>query len=60
MASLPQINNTPHVGAKPHGSASVGLILSDQDGVRNGQQTHQRAVLQKLQDLRFIRQTSGG
>lgn len=51
MADSPQIDDTPHVGAKPHGSAGVGLILSDEDGVRDWQQAHQGAMLEELQDL---------
>lgn len=40
MLYSPQIDNTPHVGAKPCGSACIGLILSDEDGVRNWQQAN--------------------
>lgn len=40
VADSPQIDDTPHVGAKPHGGAGVGLILSDEDGMRNWQQAH--------------------
>jgi len=53
----PKVDDAPHVRSEPHGRAAVGLILADQDWVRNGQQPDQRAVLQKLQDLRLIRQS---
>lgn len=57
LDGLPQINNTPHIGAEPHGSARVSLILANEDGVRDRQQPHQRAMLQELEDLRFICET---
>ena len=56
MLHSPQVDHTPHVGAEPHGRAGVGLVLSDEDGVRHGQQAHQGAVLEKLEDLRLVRQ----
>lgn len=56
-AGLPQINNSPHVGPEPHGSARVRLVLADEDGVRDREQPHQCAVLQELEDLRFISET---
>lgn len=48
---IPQINNSPHVGPEPHGSARVRLVLADEDGVRHRQQPHQCAMLQELEDL---------
>lgn len=54
---LPQINNTPHVGPEPHGSAWVSLILANEDGVRDRQQPHQCAMLQELEDLWLICET---
>lgn len=51
---LPQINNSPHVGAEPHGSTRVSLVFADQDGMRNREKPHQRAMLQEFQDLRLI------
>ena len=38
--NVPQVDHSPHVGAEPHGRAAVGLVLANEDGVRNGQQTH--------------------
>lgn len=57
LDGLPQINNTPHIGPEPHGSARVSLILPNEDGVRDRQQPHQRAMLQELEDLWFICET---
>ena len=54
---LPQVDDSPHVGAEPHGGAGVGLILPDEDGVRDGQEADQCAVLQELEDFRLVRQT---
>lgn len=48
---LPQINNSPHVGPEPHGSARVCLVLADEDGVRHRQQPYQCAMLQEFEDL---------
>lgn len=54
----PQVDDAPHVCAEPQSRALIGLVLADEDGMRNRQQTHQSPVLQKLQDLRLVRQTS--
>lgn len=48
---LPQVDDSPHVRAEPHGGAGVGLVLPDEDGVRDGQEADQRAVLEELQDF---------
>lgn len=58
VVHLPQVDHAPHVCAEPHGRAGVGLVLPDEDGVRDGQQAHQSAVLQELEDFRLVRQTS--
>lgn len=55
-AYLPQINNSPHVGAEPHGSTRVSLVFTNQDGMRDREQPHQSAMLQELQNLRLIRE----
>lgn len=52
-----QVDDAPHVCAEPQSRALIGLVLADEDGMRNRQQTHQSPVLQKLQDLRLVRQT---
>lgn len=59
-ARLPQVDDAPHVRAEPHGRAGVGLVLPDEDGMGDGQQAHQRAVLKELQDFRLVRQTPEG
>lgn len=58
-AQLPQVDDAPHVRAEPHGCASVGLVLPDEDGVRDGQQADQSAVLKELENFRLVRQTPG-
>lgn len=57
-ACSPQVDDSPHVGAEPHGGAGVGLVLPDEDGMRDGQQADERAVLKELQDFWLVRQTS--
>lgn len=42
---------------EPRGGAGVGLVLPDEYGVRDGQQTHQGAVLKEIQDFRLICET---
>lgn len=42
---------------EPRGGASVGLVLPDEYGMRDGQQTHQGAVLEEIQDFRLICET---
>lgn len=32
----PEVNDPPHICSEPGGSTSVGLVLADQDGVRDG------------------------
>lgn len=44
----PQVYHAPHVGAEPHGSARIGLVLSDEDRMRDWQEAHQRAMLEEL------------
>jgi hypothetical protein len=56
----PQVDDAPHVSTEPHSGAGVGLVLADEDGVGHGQQTHQRPVLQELENLGLISQTPGG
>jgi len=53
----PQIDNSPHVGAKPHGCSAVGLVLADEDWMWNGKQANQSAMLQELEDFRLVCQT---
>lgn len=54
---LPQVDDAPHVCAEPHGRAGVGLVLPDEDGMRDWQQAHQCAVLEELENFRLVRQT---
>ena len=54
----PEVDDAPHVRPEPHRRATVGLVLADQDRMRNGQQSDQSAVLEELEDLRLISQTS--
>ena len=54
----PEVDDTPHVRPEPHRRATVGLVLADQDRMRNGQQSDQSSVLEELEDLRLISQTS--
>ena len=44
---VPQVDDSPHVGAEPHGGPRVGLVLPDKYGVRDGQESHQSAVLKE-------------
>lgn len=46
-----QVDDSPHVCAEPHGGACVGLVLPDEDGMRNRQEADQRTVLQEVQDF---------
>ena len=55
----PQVDDTPHVCAEPHGRSRIGLVLPDEDGVRDWQQAHQSTMLEELQDLRLICQAPG-
>lgn len=48
---LPQVDDAPHVCAEPHGCAGVGLVLPDEDGMRDGQQADQSAVLEELENF---------
>ena len=45
--SVPQVDDSPHVGAEPHGGPRVRLVLSDKYRVRDGQEPHQGAVLKE-------------
>lgn len=58
MPYSPQVDHSPHVSAEPHGRASVGLVLPDEDGMGDGQEAHQGTMLEELQDLRLVCQTS--
>lgn len=58
MPYSPQVDHSPHVGAEPHGRAGVGLVLPDEDGMGDGQEAHQGTMLEELQDLRLVCQTS--
>lgn len=58
-ARLPQVDDAPHVCAEPHGRAGVGLVLPDEDWVRDGQQADQSAVLEELKNFWLVRQTPG-
>ena len=55
---IAQVDDSPHVGAEPHGSAGIALVLADQNGVWHRKETHKGAVLQESQNLRLVRQTS--
>lgn len=56
---LPQVDDAPHVCAEPHGRAGIGLVLPDEDGMRDGQKADQSAVLEELENFRLVRQTPG-
>ena len=47
-SSIPEIDDSPHVGTEPESCATVSLVLPDEDGVGYRQEPHQGAVLQKL------------
>jgi hypothetical protein len=53
---VPQVDDAPHVGPEPHGSARIGLVLPDEDRVWNRKQPDQSSVLKKSQDFCFVRQ----
>lgn len=42
---------------EPRGGAGVGLVLPDEDGMRDRQEAHQSAVLKEIQDFRLICET---
>ena len=44
---VPQVDDSPHVGAEPHRSPRVRLVLSDKYGMRDWQETHQSPVLKE-------------
>lgn len=57
MSGLPQVYDTPEISAKPHCGATVGLVFSDQDWMRNRKEAHKSSMLKKLENLCLICQT---
>jgi len=55
---LPEVDDAPHVSPKPHRGPTVRLVLADQDRMRNWKQSNQRTMLEELEDLRLVCQTS--
>lgn len=51
---VPQIDDTPHVGAEPRGGAAVRLVFADENRVRHGEQTDKCPVLQEFQNLTLV------
>lgn len=42
---------------EPRAGAGIGLVLPDQNGMRDGQEAHQGAMLKEIQDFRLICET---